>query len=96
MIENEYGQQFNEANKLMDKFWVSEVTVNAEGKPTILRRIEINDPFHNQDFHNSIRMYSAAYKKARYRIEYIISESNKMKKSLENYLGKIPVTIEQK
>lgn len=95
MIENEYGQQFNEANSLMDKFWVSEVIIDAEGKPTIMRRIKINDPFQNQDFLNSIRKYSKAYKNARYRIGYIISESKKMKKSLENYLGKIPLKTDK-
>ncbi|WP_340111910.1 DUF6090 family protein [Maribellus mangrovi] len=87
MIESEYKQPSNEAKKLLDKFWLTGVEVNPNGEASIIKWVEIKDPFHNQDFLNGIKLYSNTYKSARYRIEFIINESEKMKKSLENYIN---------
>jgi len=88
MIEDEYKKPRLEAEKLLNKFLVNEVEVNAKGEPTISIKIEINDPFHNQDFLNCIRTYSFAVKQGRFRIEDIMTALDKMKKSLEDYIDK--------
>lgn len=88
MIEDEYKKPRLEAENLLDKFLVNEVEVNAKGEPTISSKIEINDPFHNQDFLNCIRTYSFVVKQGRFRIEDIMNALNRVKKSLEDYIDK--------
>ncbi|WP_163322636.1 DUF6090 family protein [Draconibacterium mangrovi] len=88
MIDNEYRQPGKEAKILLDKFWLSGVEVGPNGEASIIGRVEIKDPFHNQDFLNGLKLYSNTYKNARYRIEFIISETEKVKESLENYIRK--------
>ena len=87
MIDFEYKQPSNKAKELLDKFWISGVEVGPNGEASIIKRVEIKDPFHNQDFLNGIKLYSNTYKSARYRIEFIISESEQVKESLKDYLG---------
>ncbi|MDX8337885.1 DUF6090 family protein [Draconibacterium sp. IB214405] len=88
MIDFEYKQPANKAKELLDKFWISGVEVKPNGEASIVRRVEIKDPFHNQDFLNGIKLYSNTYKNARNRIEFIINESEKVKESLEKYIKK--------
>lgn len=86
MIDFGYKQPSNKAKELLDKFWISGVEVKPNGEASIIKRVEIKDPFHNQDFLNGIMLNSNSYKNARYRIEFIIGESEQVKESLKDYL----------
>ncbi|QGY44760.1 hypothetical protein GM418_14110 [Maribellus comscasis] len=88
LIENDYKKPSVEAEKLLDKFWHSEVEMNSAGETVILNRIKIDDPYHNQDFMKAISTFSTAYKIARLRIQFVVDESEKVKESLENYINK--------
>ncbi len=88
MINSEYLESYDEAFHLLDGLLITRMSVEPDGETTLYRVFEINDPFQNPEFLSSMRLFSMANERARYRLDNMRTWLDYNKNSLERYLKK--------